>query len=182
MNRLFLSALLLVSGVSWASPQVVFETTLGSFTVSLNEEKAPISVGNFIKYVNDGSYVGSQFHRVIPGFMAQGGGFDKDMKRLPTYSPISNEASNGLQNNQATIAMARTNDPNSATRQFFINFGNNNFLDYGQRPPGYAVFGKVTKGFDVIQGMANKPTHSLRGMKDVPIEPIIITKATLIND
>ena len=97
------------------------ETTLGNFTIELNEEQAPISSENFLKYVEDGSYVGSQFHRVIPGFMAQGGGFDEEMNRLPTYAAIKNEGSNGLQNKTATIAMARTNAPHSATRQFFIN-------------------------------------------------------------
>jgi len=180
MLRLFAPLLLLVSFASWSAPKVVFETTLGNFTVELNEEKAPISVENFIKYVEDGSYVGSQFHRVIAGFMAQGGGFDKDMNRLATYAPIKNEGSNGLKNQTATIAMARTNNPDSATRQFFINLNDNNFLDASQRPPGYAVFGKVTQGFEVIQSMAKKPTRNVGRMADVPVEAIVITKATLI--
>ncbi len=173
--------LALVSSAALAGPKVNIETNLGSFTVELNEEKAPISVANFMRYVDDGSYVGSQFHRVIPGFMAQGGGFDAKLNRLATYAPINNEAANGLSNKTATIAMARTNDPNSATRQFYINLVDNNFLDYAQRPPGYAVFGEVTAGFDVIQSMADKPTTAKQGMRDVPIEPIVITKVTRVK-
>ncbi|QXO17946.1 peptidylprolyl isomerase [Vibrio ostreae] len=182
MAKLWLTALaLLSSSAVWAGPKVEFETTLGNFTVKLNDEKAPISSANFLKYVEDGSYVGSQFHRIIPGFMAQGGGYDKDMNQLKTYAPIKNEASNGLANNTATIAMARTANPNSATRQFFINLTDNNFLDYNQRPPGYAVFGQVVEGFSVIQTMAKQPTHSVGRMGDVPQTPIVITKATLIK-
>lgn len=181
MWKYALASLSLVSSLAFAGPKVEVETTLGAFTIELNEEKAPVTVANFLKYVNDGSYVGTQFHRVIPGFMAQGGGFDEKMNTLPTYSPIKNEASNGLQNKTASIAMARTNDPNSATRQFFINLTDNNFLDYDQRPPGYAVFGTVTDGFDVIQEMASKPTHSLGRYNDVPVEPIIITQISVIK-
>ncbi len=174
-------ALYLSASIAIAAPSVKFETTLGSFTVELNQEKAPITVANFLKYVNDGSYEGSQFHRVIPGFMVQGGGFDKQMHRLSTYLPIANEASNGLTNDTATIAMARTNDPNSATRQFFINLKDNHFLNYAQQPPGYAVFGKVTQGFKVIQSMAQKPTGPQGMMNDVPLTPIVITKVTLLD-
>lgn len=181
MWKTAIASLALVSSMVLAGPKVEFETNLGQFTVDLNQEKAPVTVANFIKYVEDGSYVGSQFHRVIPGFMAQGGGFDQNMQSLPTYPPIKNEASNGLKNSSATIAMARTSNPNSATRQFFINFVDNNFLDYDQRPPGYAVFGKVTKGFDVIQKMGQQPTHSVGRYRDVPVEPIIITSATLLK-
>ncbi len=172
---------LVVSSTVWAGPKVEVGTTLGSFTLELNEEKAPISVANFIRYVEDGSYVGTQFHRIIPGFMAQGGGFDSDMKQIATYAPIQNEASNGLPNDTATIAMARTNDPNSATRQFYINLVDNDFLNYNQRPPGYAVFGQVVEGFEVIQKMAQQPTRTLGRMRDVPVTPIIITSATLIK-
>lgn len=181
MLKLAVASLALVSSLVFAGPKVEFETTIGAFTVELNQEKAPLTVTNFLKYVNDGSYVGTQFHRVIPNFMAQGGGFDKNMKSLPTYAPVQNEASNGLKNNTATIAMARTNDPNSATRQFFINFVDNNFLDYDQRPPGYAVFGKVIQGFEVVQSMSNKRTSTQGRYRDVPVEPIIITKATLLK-
>ncbi len=182
MGKLWLATLALAaSSCVWAGPKVEVATTLGTFTLELNEEKAPITVANFLRYVEDGSYVGTQFHRIIPGFMAQGGGFDSAMNQVSTYAPIQNEASNGLKNDTATIAMARTNDPNSATRQFYINLVDNNFLDYGQRPPGYAVFGKVISGFDVVQKMAQKPTHRLGGMSDVPVTPILITSATLIK-
>ncbi|UUM31139.1 peptidylprolyl isomerase [Vibrio japonicus] len=173
------ASLALVSSLAFAGPKVEFETTIGAFTVELNQEKAPVSAENFLKYVEDGSYEGTIFHRVIPGFMAQGGGFDTNMNQKQTYAPIKNEASNGLKNQTASIAMARTNDPNSATRQFFINLVDNNFLDYDQRPPGYAVFGQVIQGFDVIQAMANKPTHTVGRYADVPVEAIIIKKVTL---
>ena len=180
MQRLIIASLALLSSLAFAGPKVEFSTTIGAFTVELNEQRAPITVKNFLRYVEDGSYVGSQFHRVIKRFMAQGGGFDKNMKALPTYKSIKNEANNGLKNKIATIAMARTRDPNSATRQFFINVSDNDFLDYQQRPPGYAVFGRITKGFDVIEMMVLKPTHSVGHHKDVPVEPIVITKVTLV--
>ncbi|AAW85216.1 peptidyl-prolyl cis-trans isomerase [Aliivibrio fischeri ES114] len=186
MIKMISKAALIIAALSTSqmalAESVKFETTLGNFTVELNSEKAPISVANFIRYVEDGSYVGTQFHRVIPGFMAQGGGFDKNMIKKPSYGPIKNEGYNGLGNDTATIAMARTNNPDSATRQFYINLNDNDFLNASQRPPGYAVFGKVTQGFDVIQKMATKKTKALpNGMRDIPVEPIIITKATLIK-
>ncbi|ROV62272.1 peptidyl-prolyl cis-trans isomerase [Vibrio ponticus] len=171
----------LVSSLAFAGPKVEMETNLGSFVIELNQEQAPVSVANFLKYVNDGSYVGTQFHRVIPGFMAQGGGFDRNMNRATTYPPIKNEANNGLANETATIAMARTNDPNSATRQFFINLADNDFLNYNSRPPGYAVFGEVVQGFDVVQQMAKQPTHSVGRYQDVPVEAIIIEKVTILK-
>ncbi|MDW6001664.1 peptidylprolyl isomerase [Vibrio mangrovi] len=166
----------------FATPSVEFETTLGSFTVELNSEKAPVTVENFLRYVEDGSYVGSIFHRVIPGFMVQGGGFSTQMERLSTYPPIANEASNGLLNQTGTIAMARTQDPNSATRQFFINLVDNDFLNYGERPPGYAVFGQVTSGFEVIQDIGKQKTGSQKYMKDVPVKPIIITRVSVVSE
>lgn len=178
MRSLILSLVCLFSLPTWAQ-NVVFETTLGSFTVELNEEKAPVTVKNFLRYIEDGSYEGTQFHRVIAGFMAQGGGFDEKMGRLPTYDAIKNEASNGLKNDTATIAMARTSNPHSATRQFFINLQNNDFLNYSSSNPGYAVFGKVTKGFDVVQQITTKPTKSMGRMQDIPVEPIVIKKVTL---
>lgn len=180
MRKLAIASLALFSTIALAGPKVEFETTVGAFTVELNQQRAPLTVKNFLRYVEDGSYVGTQFHRIIPGFMAQGGGFDKNMSMKPTYAPVKNEASNGLKNKTGTIAMARTNDPHSATRQFFINLVDNGFLDPDQRPPGYAVFGKVTKGFGVIQSMGQKPTHTVGRYRDVPVEPIIITKATLL--
>lgn len=145
------------------------------------KKKAPITVANFLKYVEDGSYEGTIFHRIIPGFMAQGGGFNQDMQMVKTYAPIKNEGSNGLNNDRATIAMARTNAPDSATRQFFVNLVDNDFLNYGARPPGYAVFGEVTEGFDVIEKMAQQPTTTVGRMRDVPETQIVITKATLLK-
>ncbi|EGR0548829.1 peptidyl-prolyl cis-trans isomerase [Vibrio cholerae] len=173
-----LATVALVSSCVWAGPKVAVETTLGNFTIELNQEKAPISVANFLRYVDDGSYVGSQFHRVIPGFMAQGGGFDAYLNQLPTYAPIENEASNGLRNDTATIAMARTQNPNSATRQFYINLVDNDFLNYAAKPPGYAVFGQVIEGFDVIEKMAQQPTQNKGRMQNVPVTPIVINKVT----
>ncbi|MDW6093669.1 peptidylprolyl isomerase [Vibrio rhizosphaerae] len=167
---------------AFASPSVTFETTLGSFTVELNAKQAPVTVKNFLRYVEDGSYVGSIFHRVIPGFMVQGGGFSTQMERLKTYPPIANEANNGLLNQTGTIAMARTQDPNSATRQFFINLVDNDFLNAGERPPGYAVFGRVTTGFDVIQKIGQQKTGVRNYMKDVPVEPIIITRVFVVPE
>ncbi|MCW8347295.1 peptidylprolyl isomerase [Vibrio sp. ZSDZ65] len=176
MMRTLISTLALMSATVFAAPTVQVDTNIGSFTVELNEEKAPVSVANFLRYVDDGSYVNSQFHRVIPGFMAQGGGFDEKFNRLPVNKAIQNEAANGLDNDIATIAMARTQDPDSATRQFFINYADNDFLNYSVSNPGYAVFGKVTEGFDVVKKMSQKPTRTVRGMRDVPMDPIIITK------
>ncbi len=174
-------AFALFSASVLAGPKVLVETNLGNFTLELNQEQAPTSVENFLRYVDDGSYVNSQFHRVIPGFMAQGGGFDADFNRLRAYGPIQNEASNGLTNDTATIAMARTQDPHSATRQFFINLVDNDFLNYSYSNAGYAVFGKVIDGFDVVQAMGQKPTRSVGGMRDVPKETIIITNIKKID-
>ncbi|MDP5254891.1 MULTISPECIES: peptidylprolyl isomerase [unclassified Vibrio] len=182
MLRTLLLSLTLISASVFAGPKVAVNTNLGDFTLELNRDLAPITVANFLTYVADGSYDGSQFHRVIPGFMAQGGGFDKAMNRLATRTPIVNEANNGLSNQAATIAMARTQNPNSATRQFFINFKDNPFLDYSARSAGYAVFGQVIEGFDVVQKMAQQPTASKGGMQDVPVTPIIINKMTLISE
>ncbi|WP_047049890.1 peptidylprolyl isomerase [Vibrio mexicanus] len=181
MLRAFIASLALVSCSLLAAPKVLVETNLGPFEIELYEKKAPISVENFLRYVEDGSYEGSIFHRVIPNFMAQGGGFDKDFKRLETYAPIKNEADNNVANNTATVAMARTNDPNSATRQFFINFKDNHFLNKSRSSDGYAVFGRVTKGFEVVQGMAKKPTRSVGRMQDVPVDPIVITNISVIE-
>ncbi|GLT17204.1 peptidyl-prolyl cis-trans isomerase [Vibrio zhanjiangensis] len=186
MWKLTIASLLLFTNLAFAGPKVVFETTLGAFTVELDEKKAPVTVDNFIKYIKDGSYVGTQFHRVIPGFMAQGGGFDKDMNPVSTYAPIKNEASNGLKNQVATIAMARTSDPNSATRQFFINYKDNDYLDYNKddktKPltDGYTVFGKVIRGFDTVKSMSKVSTTTKGRYRDVPETAIIITKTTLV--
>lgn len=178
----FIASLSFISASVWSAPQVEVQTSLGVFTLELNQEKAPVTVANFLRYVKDGSYKDSIFHRVIPGFMAQGGGFTQDLEKLDSYPPIQNEAHNGLANDTATIAMARTQDPDSATRQFFINLTDNDFLNAGQRPPGYAVFGKVIKGFDVVQSMASVPTGRQGFMRDVPKTPIIINDVVLISE
>jgi peptidyl-prolyl cis-trans isomerase A (cyclophilin A) len=175
----YLLSVLCLSAPAVAAPVVVFDTTLGEFAVDLNSDKAPVTTENFLRYVEDGSYAGTIFHRVIPGFMAQGGGFDANMRRRPAYAPIKNEASNGLSNKTASIAMARTSDPDSATRQFFINYQDNQFLDYNASNAGYAVFGNVVRGFDVIKEMAIKPTHRLGHYSDVPVTPIVIKRVYL---
>lgn len=174
-----------VAGAAAASavePQVRFETTLGAFTVELNQEKAPLSVANFLKYVEDKHYDGTIFHRVIPGFVAQGGGFTPDMQQKPTRAPIQNEAKNGLSNLAGTIAMARTSDPNSATSQFYINLSDNKNLDYPSFDGwGYAVFGKVVSGMDVVMKMTKVPTGTAaNGMGDVPQQPIVIKSARVV--
>lgn len=183
MSRLLIALCLLIALPVSAATQVLVTTNLGKFTIELNDTKAPISTQNFLRYVKDGSYVGTIFHRVIPGFMAQGGGFDQTMKQRPSYAPIKNEASNGLANDVATVAMARTQNPDSATRQFYINYANNNFLNTQGNRTGYAVFGKVIKGFPVIEKMATIPTGSdpKTGMKDIPQQPIIIEAIKIIK-
>lgn len=167
------------------SIKVKFETTLGHFVVALNKEKAPVTVENFLTYVKEGHYDGTIFHRVIPGFMAQGGGFTQDFKQKSTHAPIKNEADNGLLNKRGSIAMARTPDPNSASSQFFINFKDNEFLNYKSPTPqgwGYAVFGEVVEGMDVIDEMAKIPTGPGGPMPtDVPTTPIVVNKATVLS-
>lgn len=159
------------------APRVLLATSLGEIEVELNEEKAPISVQNFLAYVDKGFYDGVQFHRVIPGFMVQTGGFTADMQQKETASPIQNEADNGLHNVRGTLAMARTSDINSATSQFFINLADNAFLDHGRRDFGYAVFGKVVRGMEVVDQIARVRTGN-RGMhQNVPVEPVLIESA-----
>ena len=155
------------------------KTNLGSFTLGLDEEKAPISSKNFKDYVEKDFYNGTIFHRVIDGFMIQGGGFDLDMSQKETDSPIKNEASNGLKNEKYTVAMARTSIPDSATSQFFINTSDNSFLDYpGQDGAGYCVFGKVTEGFNIVDKINSVQTESNNGHQDVPVEPVIIEEVS----
>lgn len=167
------------------NPQVKLQTSLGDVVLKLNQEKAPGSVKNFLAYVKEGFYDGTVFHRVIPGFMAQGGGFTEKFQQKPTHPPIKNEADNGLQNKRGTIAMARTPDPDSATAQFFINYADNGFLDYKSPTPqgwGYAVFGEVVQGMEVVDKMATVPTGRGGPMPtDVPQTPIIIEKATIVG-
>jgi peptidyl-prolyl cis-trans isomerase B (cyclophilin B) len=151
------------------------KTNLGIFSLELDETKAPISSKNFKNYVEKGFYINTIFHRVIDGFMIQGGGFELDMTQKETHSPIKNEASNGLKNEKYTVAMARTSDPDSATSQFFINTSDNSFLNYpGQDGAGYCVFAKVTEGFDIVDKINSVQTGSNNGHQDVPIETVII--------
>jgi len=161
-----------------------FETSLGNFTVELNEKEAPISVKNFLRYVDDKHYDGTIFHRVIPGFMIQGGGMEVGMGEKDTHEPIKNEAKNGLKNDRGTLAMARTNVVDSATAQFFINLKDNDFLNHAPGGPsayGYAVFGKVTEGMDVIDKIAKVKTGTRRPHSDVPVEDVVITSVRRIE-
>lgn len=165
-------------------PQVVLETNKGNIIISLNPEKAPITVENFLSYVKSGHYNGLIFHRVIPDFMIQGGGYDMAMRERPTRPPIKNEANNGLKNVRGTIAMARTNEIHSATAQFFINLVDNDFLDYKNDTPqgyGYAVFGEVVSGMDVVDAIAKIPTRRLGVHEDVPQIPVLIKKAYILD-
>lgn len=159
-------------------------TTLGEIVIQLNPEKAPVSSANFLTYVNEGFYNGTIFHRIIPGFMAQGGGFDASFSQKAVHAPIKNEANNGLSNNRGTIAMARTPDPDSATAQFFINYKDNSFLNHTSPTPngwGYAVFGEVIEGMDVVDAMAKQPTGNRGPHQDVPKTDIVIEKAEIIK-
>ena len=162
---------------------VILHTNFGDITLELDPVKAPVTTANFVDYVKSGHYDGTIFHRVINNFMIQGGGFDKDMKQKPTKAPIKNEASNGLKNVTGSIAMARTSDPHSASAQFFINVTDNDFLDHdnAQDGWGYAVFGKVTKGMDVVNKIKAVKTGNKGGQRDVPLEPVIIEKAEVVE-
>ncbi|WP_370525915.1 MULTISPECIES: peptidylprolyl isomerase [Methylococcus] len=165
--------------------QVQLHTNLGDIVIRLDADKAPVSTANFLSYVKEGFYDGTIFHRVIPGFMAQGGGFTQDYKQKSTHAPIKNEADNGLTHKRGTVAMARTPDPNSATAQFFINYVDNNFLNYKSPTPqgwGYAVFGEVVKGMEVVDEMAKVPTGAGGPFPtDVPQKAIVIEKATVVS-
>lgn len=161
--------------------KVRLETTMGDIIIELNEEKAPITTANFLRYVEEGFYNGTIFHRVIAGFMIQGGGFTADMNQKNTHTPITNEASNGLKNDRGSIAMARTSNPDSATCQFFINHKNNDFLNFTQgRNDGYAVFGKVVEGMDTVDKIAAVKTAVKMGMDDVPVGTVLIKSATVV--
>lgn len=165
-------------------PIVQFDTNMGTITLELNEQAAPVTVANFIDYVESGHYDGTIFHRVIDGFMIQGGGMDANMNEKRTGTPIKNEADNGLKNDVGTIAMARTSDPHSATAQFFINVKNNDFLNYSSPSPqgwGYAVFGKVIDGMDVVNQIKDVPTGRYGYHADVPTTPIVINSAKVIQ-
>lgn len=167
-----------------ANPIIKMVTNKGTITIELNAEKAPISAKNMVNYVKDGFYDGLIFHRVIPGFMIQGGGMKPDMSEKPTKSQIQNEANNGLKNDRGTLAMARTNIPHSASSQFFINLKNNDFLNHSSETPqgwGYAVFGKVTEGMDIVDEIAKVKTGNHGGHADVPMEAVIIEKMTIVE-
>ena len=163
--------------------KVAFETSMGRFVVEVDSAKAPKSAANFLAYAKSGFYDGTIFHRVIPGFMVQGGGFSADMNQKTTEAPIPNEADNGLKNKRGTLAMARTNDPNSATAQFFVNLVDNAFLDHTGKNPrgwGYAVFGQVTEGMDVMDKIAAVKTGNRGQFANVPVETVTINKATIL--
>ena len=193
MRTLILSMMLfLTSTLSFATEKTMSDTqtkvklttTLGEIIIQLNTEKAPVSSANFLTYVNEGFYNGTIFHRIIPGFMAQGGGFDTSFNQKAVHAPIKNEANNGLANSRGTIAMARTNDPNSATAQFFINYKDNSFLNHTSPTAsgwGYAVFGEVIEGMDVVDAMAKQATGNRGGHQDVPKTDIVIEKAEVVK-
>ena len=163
---------------------ILMQTNFGNITIELNHEKAPITAANFEQYVRDGFYDGVIFHRVIDGFMVQGGGFDVSMDQKETRANIENEADNGLTNDEGTLAMARTMDPHSASAQFFINVGDNAFLNHSGKNSqgwGYAVFGKVVEGMDVVNTIKKVSTTSKSGHQDVPADPVVIESATMIE-
>jgi cyclophilin family peptidyl-prolyl cis-trans isomerase len=178
-----LSAAATATGAALAAdPQVDLRTSMGTIRLELYPEKAPKSVENFLKYVKDGHYDGTIFHRVIPGFMVQGGGFDAQMKQKPTRPPVPIESKNGLKNEVGTVAMARTSDPNSATAQFFINVSKNDFLNYpGQDGNGYTVFGKVVDGMDVVNKIVGVPTGNKGMHQNVPNTPVVIESAKVVE-
>jgi peptidyl-prolyl cis-trans isomerase B (cyclophilin B) len=189
MKRYVLTMLLAMSVftgpvlASEARPQVKLATSLGDIVLELDREAAPETVDNFLAYVRDGFYDGTIFHRVIAGFMVQGGGFDADMNRKLTRSPIPNEADNRLPNRTGTIAMARTSDPHSASSQFFINVKDNDFLDHRGKTAkgwGYCVFGKVVSGMNVVRAIEKVPTTSRSRMRDVPETPVVIRQASVV--
>lgn len=193
MKKLFLMTVLTVLTSALATqnllaeenPSAIIHTSLGDIQIELFTKEAPVSVENFIGYAESGAYDGTIFHRVISHFMIQGGGFTPDMVKKPTGDPIGNEASNGLSNTRGTIAMARTNDPHSATNQFFINTQDNIALNYtgedNSRTWGYAVFGKVTSGMDVVDEIRFVETTTVPPYSDVPVEPVIIESVEIIN-
>lgn len=165
--------------------KVALNTNYGRIVLELNAEKAPKTVANFVEYVKSGHYTGTIFHRVIDGFMVQGGGFDEKMKQKPTNAPIQNEADNGLTNDIGTVAMARTNDPHSASAQFFINVGNNGFLNHSGKNSqgwGYAVFAKVSEGMDVVNKIKDVATGTTGGHQDVPRDGVVIESAEVIAE
>ena len=184
IKNLFIITLCTISFGVHAQTKVLMDTSMGKIELSLDDQKAPQTVANFVQYANKGFYNQTIFHRVIDGFMIQGGGFTSDMVQKPTTQPIENEANNGLKNEIGTIAMARTGDPHSATSQFFINVNNNQSLNYTSstlQGYGYTVFGKVTKGMDVVNKIAKTQTTSRLMHQDVPKQPIVIKNVQIIK-
>ncbi len=171
------------AGVAKAdNPTVVFETSAGDIRIELFADKAPVSVENFLAYVDAGFFDGTIFHRIIPGFVIQGGGFSADMTQKPTREPIVNEADNGVKNTRGTLSMARTQARDSATSQFFVNLADNAFLDHGERDFGYAVFGEVVDGMAVVDQIAASETGRRAGMSDVPVEPVVVEAARRVAE
>jgi peptidyl-prolyl cis-trans isomerase A (cyclophilin A) len=160
---------------------ILFETSLGDFKIEFFEKEAPISVANFQKYITDEFFDGTIFHRIVPGFVIQGGGFTEDMNQKKTNAAIKNEADNGLKNKRGTLSMARTNDINSATSQFFVNLKDNDFLDHSRGNFGYAVFARVTEGMDVIDKIAAVETGRKRGFDDVPVDAVIMKSVRAVK-
>jgi peptidyl-prolyl cis-trans isomerase B (cyclophilin B) len=192
LNKILFLCLVLVAGTGSFNPlaagegrtMVNLKTNMGDIVLELDTDKAPVTAANFLQYVNDGFYDGTIFHRVINGFMIQGGGMDKEMVEKPTRPPIKNEADNGLANDQYTVAMARTQNPDSATAQFFINLKDNAFLNHSSKSVqgwGYAVFGRVVQGQDVVDKIKTVQTTTKGFHQDVPVEPVIIEKATVVE-
>jgi peptidyl-prolyl cis-trans isomerase A (cyclophilin A) len=161
---------------------ILFETTLGDFKIEFFEKEAPISVANFQKYIDDKFFDGTIFHRIVPGFVIQGGGFTEDMTQKKTKPMIKNEADNGLKNERGTLSMARTSDVNSATSQFFVNLKDNEFLDHSRGNFGYAVFARVTEGMDVVDKIAAVETGRRKGFDDVPVEAVIMKSVRTIAE
>ncbi|WP_394701246.1 peptidylprolyl isomerase [uncultured Propionivibrio sp.] len=185
MIRFLSAACGLIAAVAVAAPSVEMQTSAGRIVLELDAAKAPKTVDNFLQYVRSGHYDGTVFHRVIDGFMIQGGGFSKDMGEKQTRAPIQNEAANGLRNQRGTIAMARTGDPHSATAQFFINLNDNAFLNHTAPSGngwGYAVFGKVTQGMEVVDRIAKVATGNRGFHQNVPIEPVTIQTVKVLSD
>jgi cyclophilin family peptidyl-prolyl cis-trans isomerase len=174
-------ALAVAPMVSAQDPEVLLQTSHGEITLRLHADQAPITVANFLGYVDTGFFDGTIFHRVIPGFMIQGGGMTAQLEEKPNGEPIKNEAKNRLHNERGTVAMARTNDPDSATNQFFINVRSNFRLDWAPSNPGYTVFGVVTKGMDVVDAIAVVETGNVPGHQNVPLEPVMILEARRVN-
>ena len=187
MKRLLilLIALLIAAPALAANPKVELKTSLGTLVIELYPENAPKTIDNFLQYVKDGFYDGTIFHRVIPGFMIQGGGFTANLQQKPTRPPIRNEAGNGLRNAVGTVAMARTADPHSATAQFFINVSDNDFLDFksaDDKGYGYTVFGRIASGMEVVQKIVQVPTATLGPHQNVPRQPVVIERARLLQE